>query len=94
MVNTARACVSGLDGFAAIQAARHADHHRRRSERSMLGVSLPTAIQSIDRLVRGGQSAPFEHEKAAKVFETRDIINIFTSLERQLATPTGERVSR
>lgn len=60
----------------------------------MLGVSLPTAIQSIDRLVKADILRPSSTRKRRQVFETRDIINIFTSLERQLATPTGERVSR
>ena len=59
----------------------------------MLGVSLPTAIQSIERLVKADILRPSSTRKRRQIFEAREIINIFTGLERQLASPSGDTLT-
>ncbi|MGB6062445.1 MAG: Fic family protein [Candidatus Aquilonibacter sp.] len=58
--------------------------------RAMLGVSLPSALQAIERLTTAEILHPATARQRRQVFEAREIINLFTNLERQLASPTGD----
>ncbi|MGC2242720.1 MAG: Fic family protein, partial [Candidatus Aquilonibacter sp.] len=60
--------------------------------RAMLGVSLPSALQAIERLIAAEVLHPATARQRRQVFEAREIINLFTSLERQLASPTGDTI--
>ena len=60
--------------------------------RTMLGISLPSALQAIERLIAAEVLHPATARQRRQVFEAREIINLFTSLERQLASPTGDTI--
>lgn len=60
--------------------------------RAMLGVSLPSAIQAIERLLKAEILHPATARQRRQVFEAREVINLFTNLERQLASPTGDTI--
>ena len=56
----------------------------------MLGRSFPAANTAIDDLVELGILKPATRGKRNRAFEARDIIDAFTALERQLASPEGD----
>jgi len=56
----------------------------------MLGRSFPAANAAIDRLVDARILTPVKIGARNRVFEARDLINAFTTLERRLASPDGD----
>lgn len=56
---------------------------------TILKCSLPAAVGAIDRLVRATILKPTMNRQRRQVYEAREVIGTFTSLERQLASPTG-----
>ncbi|MBO0802796.1 MAG: Fic family protein [Nocardiopsaceae bacterium] len=52
--------------------------------------SFPQANEAVSRLVDAGVLAQVSIGKRNRAFEARDIINAFTDLERQLASPAGD----
>jgi len=52
--------------------------------------SFPQANEAITRLVSAGVLKQISVGKRNRAFEARDIINAFTDLERQLASPEGD----
>jgi len=61
--------------------------------RTILECSLPAAVGAIDRLVRADILKPTLDRRRRQVYEAREAIAAFTSLERQLASPTGNTQS-
>ena len=61
--------------------------------KAMLDTSLPSAILAIDRLVRADVLRPSTARQRRQVYEAREVLHLFTNLERQLASPTGNTVS-
>lgn len=61
--------------------------------RTILQCSLPAAVGAIDRLVRANILKPTLDRRRRQVYEAREAIAAFTSLERQLASPTGNTQS-
>ena len=60
------------------------------SARAMLGRSLPATMQGMQRLVDAGIVTPVDLGRQRKqIYEAREIIDIFTALERKLASPAG-----
>lgn len=61
------------------------------SAAKLLDVTLPPALQAIDRLVEAGVLSPTKvGRKRGQIYEAREIIDAFTALERQLASPAGD----
>jgi Fic family protein len=58
----------------------------------LIGRSFPQANEAIGRLVSAGVLTQINVGKRNRAFEARDIINAFTDLERQLASPEGRHV--
>jgi Fic family protein len=56
----------------------------------LTGRSFPQANEAIGRLVSAGVLTQINVGKRNRAFEARDIINAFTDLERQLASPEGD----
>lgn len=56
----------------------------------LTGRSFPQANEAIGRLVTAGVLTQISVGKRNRAFEARDIINAFTDLERQLASPEGD----
>jgi Fic family protein len=56
----------------------------------LTGRSFPQANEAIGRLVSAGVLVQISVGKRNRAFEARDIINAFTDLERQLASPEGD----
>jgi predicted transcriptional regulator len=56
----------------------------------LIGRSFPQANQAIERLVSAGVLVQIKGGKRNRAFEARDIINAFSDLERQLASPDGD----
>ncbi|MFZ0574906.1 MAG: Fic family protein [Candidatus Cybelea sp.] len=57
----------------------------------LLDITLPPALQAIERLVDAGILSPTKvGRKRGQVYEAREIIDTFTALERQLASPAGD----
>lgn len=57
----------------------------------MLHRSLQASLDGINRLVDAGILVPARTGRQRKqIFEAREIINLFTALERQLASPAGD----
>jgi len=56
----------------------------------LIGRSYPQVNEAIGRLVPAGVLTQISVGKRNRVFEARDIINAFTDLERQLASPEGD----
>jgi predicted transcriptional regulator len=56
----------------------------------LIGRSFPQANEAIGRLVSAGVLTQINVGKRNRAFEARDIINAFTDLERQLASPEGD----
>jgi Fic family protein len=56
----------------------------------LTGRSFPQANEAIGRLVSAGVLTQISVGKRNRAFEARDIINAFTDLERQLASPEGD----
>lgn len=60
------------------------------SVQRLLNCSVPTAVSNIERLETAGiLHKSSENRKRRIVYEARDIIDAFTLLERQLASPAG-----
>ena len=61
---------------------------------ALIGRSFQAASQAIDRLVRAGVLTQVSLGRRNRVFEAPELIEAFTSLERHLASPSGDtRVS-
>lgn len=56
----------------------------------LIGRSFPQANEAIGRLVSAGVLTQISAGKRNRAFEARDIINAFSDLERQLASPEGD----
>lgn len=56
----------------------------------LIGRSYPQVNEAIGRLVPAGVLTQISVGKRNRAFEARDIINAFTDLERQLASPEGD----
>jgi Fic family protein len=56
----------------------------------LIGRSFPQASEAVNRLVSAGVLAQISVGKRNRAFEAKDIINAFTDLERQLASPEGD----
>jgi Fic family protein len=56
----------------------------------LIGRSFPQANEAVNRLVSAGVLAQISVGKRNRAFEAKDIINAFTDLERQLASPEGD----
>jgi hypothetical protein len=56
----------------------------------LIGRSYPQANEAIGRLVLAGVLAQISVGKRNRAFEAKDIINAFSDLERQLASPEGD----
>jgi Fic family protein len=56
----------------------------------LTGRSFPQANEAIGRLVSAGILTQITVGKRNRAFEAKDIINAFTDLERQLASPDGD----
>jgi hypothetical protein len=52
--------------------------------------SFPQASEAVSRLVDAGILTQVSIGRRNRAFEARDIINAFTDLERQLASPSGD----
>jgi Fic family protein len=63
------------------------------SAQSMVGRSLRATIDAMNRLSTAGVVTPAHLGRQRKqIYEAREIIDIFTALERQLASPAGDTV--
>ena len=61
---------------------------------ALIDRSFQAASQAIDRLVGAGVLAQVNVGRRMRVFEAPELIEAFTALERQLASPAGDtRVS-
>jgi hypothetical protein len=61
------------------------------SAQSMIGRSLRATIDAMKRLSDAGVVTPAHLGRQRKqVYEAREIIDVFTGLERQLASPAGD----
>jgi hypothetical protein len=56
----------------------------------LTGRSFPQANEAIGRLVSAGVLTQISVGKRNRAFEARDIVNAFTDLECQLASPEGD----
>ena len=56
----------------------------------LIGRSFPQANQAITRLTDAGILAQVTVGKRNRAFEAKEIIDAFTDLERQLASPEGD----
>jgi Fic family protein len=56
----------------------------------LIGRSFPQANEAVARLVAAGVLSQVTVGKRNRAFEAKDIINAFTDLERQLASPGGD----
>ncbi len=57
----------------------------------LIGRSLPSTLEGIQRLVNVGILSPSRAARQrGQVFEAREVIAAFTNLERQLASPAGD----
>jgi Fic family protein len=61
-----------------------------RSAQTALRVSYPTANAAIDVLVKANIITPVRAVRRNRTFEARELIDAFTDLERQLASPDGD----
>lgn len=61
--------------------------------RTLLRCSLPAALGAIERLERANILKPTMNRQRRQVYEAREVIAAFTSLERQLASPVGDTQS-
>jgi Fic family protein len=61
-----------------------------RGAAELIGRSFPQANEAIGRLLSAGVLTQISVGKRNRAFEARDIINAFTDLERQLASPEGD----
>jgi hypothetical protein len=57
---------------------------------ALIGRSYPQANAAIERLVSAGLLSQITVGRRNRVFEAPAIVNAFTDLERQLASPDGE----
>lgn len=55
-----------------------------------LGVSIPTANHAVAQLVEAGILTQVRAGRRNRTFEAREIVDAFTSLERQFASPDGD----
>lgn len=60
-----------------------------RGAAAVLGRSFATANTAIDTLVAAGILTPTKTSRRNRVFEARQLVDAFTALERQLASPDG-----
>jgi Fic family protein len=56
----------------------------------LIGRSFPQANEAVARLTQAGVLSQVTVGKRNRAFEAREIINAFTDLERQLASPAGD----
>jgi len=61
-----------------------------RSVAEDLGVSVPAANNAVAQLVEAAIVAQVRAGRRNRAFEAREILDAFTSLERQFASPTGD----
>jgi Fic family protein len=57
---------------------------------TLIGRSFPQANEAVARLMESGVLSQVTVGKRNRAFEAKDIINAFTDLERQLASPSGD----
>jgi Fic family protein len=57
---------------------------------TLIGRSFPQANEAVARLAESGVLSQVTVGKRNRAFEAKDIINAFTDLERQLASPAGD----
>lgn len=57
---------------------------------TLIGRSFPQANEAVSRLAESGVLSQVTVGKRNRAFEAKDIINAFTDLERQLASPAGD----
>lgn len=55
----------------------------------LIGRSFPQTNQAVARLTQGGVLSQVTVGKRNRAFEAKDIVNAFTDLERQIASPGG-----
>jgi Fic family protein len=58
----------------------------------LIGRSFPQTNEAISRLVEGGILSQVNVGRRNRAFEATDIIDAFTNLERQLASPEGDTI--
>jgi Fic family protein len=56
----------------------------------LIGRSFPQTNEAVTRLTQAGVLSQVSAGKRNRAFETKEIINAFTDLERQLASPEGD----
>ena len=56
----------------------------------LIGRSFPQANEAVTRLTEAGVLSQVSVGKRNRAFEVKEIINAFTDLERQLASPEGD----
>ncbi len=56
----------------------------------LIGRSFPQTNEAVARLTQAGVLSQVTVGKRNRAFEAREIINAFTDLERQLASPAGD----
>jgi DNA-binding transcriptional regulator GbsR (MarR family) len=61
-----------------------------RSVTEDLGVSVPAANNAVAQLVEAEIVTQVRAGRRNRAFEAREIVDAFTSLERQFASPTGD----
>jgi len=60
------------------------------SAAELVGRTFPAVNDAIARLAEAGVVTQISIGKRNRAFEAKDVIDAFTSLERQLASPTGD----
>ena len=60
------------------------------SAAELVGRTFPAVNDAIARLTEAGVVAQISIGKRNRAFEAKDVIDAFTSLERQLASPAGD----
>ncbi|MCC7365722.1 MAG: Fic family protein [Dehalococcoidia bacterium] len=61
-----------------------------KSAAALIGRSFQATSEAIDRLVAAGVLSAIHVGKRNRAFEARAVIDVFTDLERQLASPRGD----
>jgi hypothetical protein len=62
-----------------------------KSAAALVGRTFAPANEAIKRLVDAGILSPVKVGRRNRAFEAADVIEAFTALERQLASPRGAR---
>jgi hypothetical protein len=64
-----------------------------KSAASLIGRTFPPANEAIKRLVDAGILSPVRVGRRNRAFEATGVIEAFTALERQLASPKGDTLT-